>query len=59
MKLRLSLAKLKTNFKEGVEEFSEGSTCNEKIVIFWGKCKFKEGFGRSFLLDKKKLATGN
>ena len=47
------MAKLKTNFKEGVEEFSEGSTCNEQIVIIWGKCKFKEGLGRSFSLDEK------
>ena len=41
------------NFKEGVKEFSDGSTCNEKILIFWGKCSFKEGFNRSYLLDKK------
>ena len=45
--------KLETNFKEGVEEFSEGSTCNEKLVVFWGKCKFKEGFNQKYLLDQK------
>ena len=39
--------KLKENFKCGVDEFSDGSKCNEKIIIFWGKCKFKEGFDRS------------
>ena len=44
---------LENNFKEGFEEFSNGSTCNEKIIIFWGKCKFKEGFDRSFILNEK------
>jgi hypothetical protein len=44
---------LRTKFKEGVEEFSDGSTCNAKLVIFWEKCKFKDGFGRNFLLYKK------
>ena len=48
---------LKNKFKEGVEEFYDGSTCNEKILIFWGKCKFKEGFNRSFILDKKNWPT--
>ena len=45
--------KLEYNFKEGVKEFTDGSTCNEKILIFWGKCSFKEGFDRSYLLNKK------
>ena len=45
--------KLKENFKSGVDEFSDGTTCNEKIIIFWGKCRFKEGFDRSYILDKK------
>ena len=44
---------LQATFKEGVEEFFDGSTCNEKILMFWGKCKFKEGFNRGFILDKK------
>jgi hypothetical protein len=43
---------LKSNFNEGVEEFYDGSTCNEKILVFWGKCKFKKGFDKKFLLDK-------
>ena len=45
--------KLKNNFEGGVEEFFDGSTCNEKIIIFWGKCRFKEGYDRTYILDKK------
>ena len=44
---------LQATFREGVEEFLDGITCNEKILMFWGKCKFKEGFNRGFILDKK------
>ena len=32
---------LKKNFSEGVKEFFDGSTCYEKHIIFWGKCRFK------------------
>ena len=49
---------LQNNFKEGVEEFLDGSTCNEKIVMFWGKCKFKEGFDRNYILDKNNWPNG-
>ena len=42
---------LRETFKEGVEEFSDGSTCNEKIIIVWGKCKFKKGYNRNFILN--------
>ena len=48
----------KDNFKDGVEEFWDGSLCNEKIIIFWGKCKFKEGFDRSFILNEKNWPKG-
>ena len=43
----------KLEFREGVKEFTDGSTCNIKILIFWGKCSFTEGFDRSYLLNKK------
>ena len=49
---------LQNSFKEGVEEFLDGSTCNEKIVAFWGKCKFKEGFDENYILDKKNWPNG-
>ena len=49
---------LQNNFKEGVEEFSDGSTYNEKIIMFWEKCKFKEGFERNYILDKKNWPNG-
>ena len=49
---------LRDKFKEGVEEFSDGSTCNEKIIIVWGKCKLKEGYDRNFILNKKNWPEG-
>ena len=49
---------LQNNFKEGVEEFSDGSTCKEKIIMFCWKCKFKEGFERNYILDKKNWPKG-
>ena len=48
------------NFREGVKEFTDGSTCNKKILIFWGKCSFKEGFDRSYQklsFKQEELAT--
>ena len=45
--------KLKDNFKGCVKEFFDGSTCNEKIIFFCGKCTFKEGYDRTYILDKK------
>ena len=32
----------KDNFKDGVEEFWDGSLCNEKIIIFWGNVNSKK-----------------
>ena len=49
---------LRKNFSEGVEEFFDGSTCNEKLMLFWGKYRFKEGFDREYNLDKKKWGKG-
>ena len=34
--------KLKENFKSGVDEFSDGSTCNEKIIIFWVQGRIRQ-----------------
>ena len=45
--------KLDVNFKDGVKNFFDGSTSNEKILIFWGKCSFKEGYDRSYILNKE------
>ena len=49
---------IQDNFKDGVDKFYDGSTCNEKIIIFWGKCKFKSGFNRAYILDKKNWPKG-
>ena len=49
---------LQNNFGEGVEEFLDGSTCNEKLIVFWGKCRFKEGFDRTYILDEKNWPSG-
>eukprot|EP00092_Neocalanus_flemingeri_P106988 GFUD01137298.1.p1 GENE.GFUD01137298.1~~GFUD01137298.1.p1 ORF type:complete len:212 (-),score=73.99 GFUD01137298.1:65-700(-) len=44
---------IQENFQHGVDKFYDGSLWNEKIVFFWGKCKLKNGFNRSYILDSK------
>ena len=42
----------KNSMKDGIEDI-DGSTYNEKFILFWGKTVLKPGLDKTFLLDQK------